>query len=141
MMALLVAAPSLPGMGEVEQGGAQRGPRCQARLGLALRGSGQLGPNGLPQCGAGHKRRRQGANDIGKATNGSSGEAGKAKMVELETTSAGDTTARRAEVKEDNSSENGGTGGSSDDSSNNGDASSAGRDKEIREGGKEGVLT
>jgi hypothetical protein len=33
-----------------------------------------------------------------------------------------------------------GTGGSSDDSSN-GDASSAGRDKEIGGGGKEGVLT
>jgi hypothetical protein len=31
---------------------------------------------------------RHGTNDIGKATNGSSGEAGKTKMVKLETTSA-----------------------------------------------------
>jgi hypothetical protein len=71
--------------------------------------------------------------------NGSSGEAGKTKMAKLETTSADDTTARR-KVKEGNSSENGGTGGSSDFSSN-GDASRAGRDKEIGGGGKEGALT
>jgi hypothetical protein len=64
---------------------------------------------------------RHETNDIGKATNGSSGEAGKTKKAKLETTSAGDTTARR-KVKEDNSSGNGGTGGSSGDSSN-GDAS------------------
>jgi hypothetical protein len=104
---------------------------------LALRGSGQLGPNGL--SGAGHKRRRHGTNDIGKATNGSSGEAEKTKLAKLETTSAGDTTVQR-KVKEDSSSENGGTGGSCDDSSN-GNASSAGRDKGIGGGGKEGVLT
>jgi hypothetical protein len=60
-------------------------------------------------------------------------------MAKLEMTSAGDMTAQR-EVKEDNISGNGGTGGSSDDSSNV-DASSAGRDKEIGGGGKEGVLT
>jgi hypothetical protein len=60
-------------------------------------------------------------------------------MAKLETTSAGDTTARR-KVKEDSSSENCGTGGSCDDSSNV-NASSAGRDKEIGGGGKEGVLT
>jgi hypothetical protein len=35
-------------------------------LNLVLRGSGQLGPNGL--SGAGHKRRRHGTNAIGKAT-------------------------------------------------------------------------
>jgi hypothetical protein len=64
-----------------------------------LRGSGQLGPNGL--SGAGYKRRRHGTDDIGKATNGSSGEAGKMKMAKLETTSAGNTAAQR-KVKEDN---------------------------------------
>jgi hypothetical protein len=57
-------------------------------------------------------------------------------VAKLETTSAGNTTAQR-EVKEDNSSGNDGTGGSSDGSSN-GDASSAGRDKGIGGGGKEG---
>jgi hypothetical protein len=88
--------------GDASSAGGQRGPRGQARLGLVLRGSGQLGPNGL--SGAGHKRRRQGANDIGKATSGSSGEAEKTKMAKLEATSAGDTTARR-EVKDDSSSE------------------------------------
>jgi hypothetical protein len=136
-MALVVAAPSPEGGGGGEQGGGQRGPRGQARSSLVLRGSGQLGPNGL--SGAGHKRRRQGTNDIGKATNGSSGEAGKKTMAKLETTSTGNTTAQRKDT-EDNSSENSGTGGSSDGSSNGG-ACSAGRDKEIGGGGKEGVLT
>jgi hypothetical protein len=75
-----------------------------------------------------------------KSTNGTSGEAGKTKMAKLETTSAGKTTAQR-KVKEDNSSGNVGTGGSSSDDSSNGDASSAGRDKGIGGGGKEGVLT
>jgi hypothetical protein len=63
-------------------------------------------------------------------------------MAKLEATSADDTTTRR-KLKEGNSSENGGTGGSSDVSSN-GDASRAGRDKEIGGGRwcrKEGVLT
>jgi hypothetical protein len=60
-------------------------------------------------------------------------------MAKLETTSAGDATARR-KGKEDNSSENGGKGGSSDVSSN-GDASRVGRDKGIGGGGKEGFLT
>ena len=100
-----------------------------------LRGSEQLGPNGL--SGAGHKRRRHGTNDIGKATNGSSGEAGKTKMAKLETTSAGNTIAQR---KEGNGSGNGGACGSSDGSSNSG-ASSAGRGKGIGGGGEEGVLT
>jgi hypothetical protein len=63
-----------------------------------LRGSGQLGPNGL--SGAGHKRRRHGTNDIGKATNGSSGEAGKTKMAKLETASAGNATAQRTTAVE-----------------------------------------
>jgi hypothetical protein len=67
-----------------------------------LRGSGQLGPNGI--SGAGHKRRRHGTNGIGKATNGSSGEAGKTKLAKLETTSAGNTTAQKKE-KEGNGSE------------------------------------
>jgi hypothetical protein len=69
----------------------------------------------------------------------SSGEAENTKMAKLETTRADDTNARR-EVKEGNSSENGGTCGSSDVSSN-GDASRAGRDKEIGGSGKEGFLT
>jgi hypothetical protein len=61
-------------------------------------------------------------------------------MAKLETASTGKTTAQR-KVKEDNSSGNSGTGGScSSDDSRNGDASSAGRDKEIGGGGKEGVL-
>jgi hypothetical protein len=97
-----------------------------------LRGSEQL--NGL--SGAGHKRRRHGTNDIGKATNGSRGEAGKTN-TKLETTSAGNTIAQR---KEGNGSGIGGAGGSRDGSSNGG-ASSARRDKEIGGGGKEGVLT
>jgi hypothetical protein len=97
-------------MRAVQEGNGDRRARLD-RVALALRGSGQLGPNGL--SGAGHKRRRHGTNDIGKATNGSSGEAGKTKMAKLDTTCAGDTTARR-KVKEDNSSENGGTGSSSD---------------------------
>jgi hypothetical protein len=93
-----------------------------------LRGSGQLGPNGI--SGAGHKRRRHGTNNIRKATNGSSGEAQEDKNGETgDDKSAGNTTAQR-KVKEDNSSGNGGTSGSSDDISNVG-ASSAGRDKEI----------
>jgi hypothetical protein len=74
--------------------------------------------------------------------NGSSGEAGKTKMAKLDTTSAGETTARR-KVKEDNISKNGGTGDSSDDSSN-GDASSTQYRTEQgdwRWCGKEGVLT
>ena len=106
---------------------------------MVLRDSEQLGPNGL--SGAGHKRRRQGTSDIGKATNGNNEEAGKKKMAKLETTRTGATrgTAQRKE-KEDNSRGNGGTGGSSDVSSN-GDASRAGRDKEIGGSGKEGVLT
>jgi hypothetical protein len=62
-----------------------------------LRGSGELGPNGL--SGAGHKRRRHGTDDIGKATNGSSGEAGKAKMAKMETTSTGNTTVHRGKKK------------------------------------------
>jgi hypothetical protein len=68
-----------------------------------LRGPEQLGPNGL--SGAGHKRRRHGTNDIGKATNGSSGEAENAhtKKTKLETTSADNTIAQR---KEGNSSGN-----------------------------------
>ena len=61
---------------------------------MVLRGSEQLGPNGL--SGAGHKRRRHGTNDIGKATNGRrSGEAEKTKKAKLETTSADNTTAQR----------------------------------------------
>jgi hypothetical protein len=72
---LLVAAPSPEGggveQGLREQGGGQRGPRGYARTSLVLRGSEQLGPNGL--SGAGHTRGRHGTNDIGKATNGSSG--------------------------------------------------------------------
>jgi hypothetical protein len=60
-------------------------------------------------------------------------------MAKLEMTSAGNAIAQRKE-KEDNSSGNSGTGGSSDDSSNGG-ASSAGRDKGIGGGRKEGVLT
>jgi hypothetical protein len=65
-----------------------------------LRGSEQLGPNGL--SGAGHKRRRHRTNDIGKATNGNSGEAEKAKKAKLETTRADNTVVQR---KEDNGSE------------------------------------
>jgi hypothetical protein len=60
-----------------------------------LHGSEHLEPNGL--IGAGHKRRRHGANDIGKATNGSSGEAEKTKIAKLETTSADNTTTQRKE--------------------------------------------
>jgi hypothetical protein len=101
---------------------------------LVLRGSEQLGPNGL--SGAGHKRRRHETNDIGNATNGSSGEAEKTKKAKLETTRADNTVVQR---KEGNGSEKGGAGDSSDDSSNGG-ASSAGRDKEIGGDGKEGGL-
>jgi hypothetical protein len=83
MTALLVAAPFPEGVSEQGGGRARnRGPRGQARTrtSLVLRGSEQLGPNGL--SGAGHKRRRHGTNDIGKATNGSSGEAEKTKKGE-----------------------------------------------------------
>jgi hypothetical protein len=62
-----------------------------------LRSSGQLDPNGL--SGAGHKRRQHGTNDIGKATNGSSGEAGKTKKAKLETTCAQATQLRRGKRK------------------------------------------
>jgi hypothetical protein len=86
-------------------GGAETARR--ARSGLALRGSGQLGPDGPSR--AGHKRRRQGANDIGNATSGSSGEAVEKEMAKLETTSTG------------------GTGGSSDGSSNGGAGSAGGQ--------------
>jgi hypothetical protein len=58
-----------------------------------LCGSEQLGPNGL--SGAGHKRRQHGTNDIGKATNGSSGEAEKTKKAKLETTRADNTVVQR----------------------------------------------
>jgi hypothetical protein len=58
-------------------------------------------------------------------------------MTKLETTSAGNTIEQR---KEGNGSGNSGAGGSSDGNSNGG-VSSAGRDKEIGGGGKEGVLT
>jgi hypothetical protein len=100
-----------------------------------LRGSEQLGPNGL--SGAGHNRKRHETNDIGNATNGSSRDAEKTKKAKLETTWADNTVVQR---KEGNGSGNISAGDSSDDSSN-GDASSAGRDKEIGGGGKEGVLT
>jgi hypothetical protein len=56
MAALLVAAPSPEG-----GGGGQRGPRGQAPTSLVMRGSEQLGPNGL--SGAGHKRRRHETNE------------------------------------------------------------------------------
>jgi hypothetical protein len=79
-------------------------------LSLALRGLGQLGPNGL--SGAGHKRRRHGTNDIGKATN--------------EDGETGDDKCRRHDCAEDIVKE---------------DSSSAGRGKGIVGGGKEGVLT
>jgi hypothetical protein len=101
----------------------------------------QLGPNGLR--GAGHKRRRHGTNDIGKATNGSSGEAEKAKRAKLETTSADKHAV--VQRKENNGSGNGGAAvqaaavircGSS-----NGGASSAGWDKGICGGGEGGDLT
>jgi hypothetical protein len=103
----LASISSLSGKGEVEQGGGQRGPRGQARLSLVLRGSGQLGPNGL--SGAGHKRRRHGINDIGKATNGSSGETGKTKMAKLEMTRAGNNTTAQRKGKEATGSGNSGT--------------------------------
>jgi hypothetical protein len=69
-----------------------------------LRGSEQLGPNGLR--GAGHKRRQHGANAIGKATkNGSSGGAEKAEKAKLETTCAcADNNNKIVQRKEDNSS-------------------------------------
>jgi hypothetical protein len=51
---------------------------------------------------------RHGTNDIGKATNGSNGEAKQTKKAKLETTSADNTTAQR---KENNSSGNGNAGG------------------------------
>jgi hypothetical protein len=132
----LASGSSLPGRGGGEQGGGQREPRGQARTSLVLHGSEQLGPNGL--SGAGHKRRRHETNDIGNATNGSSGEAEKTKKAKLETTRAADNTA--VQRKEGNGSGNGGTCDSSDDSSNGG-TSSAGRDKGIGGGGKEGILT
>jgi hypothetical protein len=69
-------------------------------------------------------RRRHETNDIGNATNGSSGQAEKTKKAKLETTRADDTAVQR---KEGNGSGNGGAGGSTNDSSNGGD-SSAGRD-------------
>jgi hypothetical protein len=76
-----------------------------------LRGSEQLGQNGI--SGAGHKRRRHETNDIGNATNGSSGEAEKTKKkAKLETTRADNTAVQR---KEGNGSGNGGAGDSSDD--------------------------
>jgi hypothetical protein len=81
---------------------------------------------------------RHETNNIGKATNGSSGEAEKTKKAKLETTISADNTV--VQRKESNGSGIGGAGGSSDDSSNGG-ASSAGRDKEIGGGGKEAVLT
>jgi hypothetical protein len=105
-----------------------------ARLGAA-------GPERAQLSGAGHTRRRHGTNDIGKATNARQQRRGrKDKKAKLETTRADNTVVQR---KEDNISGNSGTGGSSDDSSNAMaiDASSAGRDKEIGGGGKEGVLT
>jgi hypothetical protein len=126
MTALLASSSSLPGRGEVEQGGEQR-------TGLVLRGSEQLGPNG-PTCraGAGHKRRRahaHGANDIGKGADGSSGEAQKREKRRNWRHVLQTTRSRRGKWKEDNSNGNGGAGGS---------ASRAGRDKEIGGGGKEG---
>jgi hypothetical protein len=101
---------------------------------LVLRGWEQLDPNGL--SGAGHKRRRHGTNDIGKATNGSSGEAEKIskKEAQLETASADNAIAQR---KEDNGSGNSGAGGSSDDSSNGG-ASSEGGTRRLAEAGRRG---
>jgi hypothetical protein len=59
----LASGSSLPGRGRLSGGeGGQRGPRGQTRTILVLRGSEQLGPNGL--SGAGHKRRQHETNDI-----------------------------------------------------------------------------
>jgi hypothetical protein len=98
-----------------------------------LRGSEQLGSNGL--SGAGHTRRRHVTNDIGKATNGSSGEAEKTKKAKLETTSADNTIAQR---KEDNGSGNSGSGGSSDDSSNMAVLAVQGGTRGLAEAGRRG---
>ena len=105
---------------------------------MVLRGSEQLGPNGLSGAEDTSEATRNvhGTNDIGKATNGSSGEAEKTKKAKLETTRADNTVVQRKEGNGSGSGANGGAGDSSDDSSNGG-ASSAGRDKEIGGGGKE----
>jgi hypothetical protein len=55
-----------------------------------LRGSEQLGPNGLSGAGHTHKRRRHGTND-------NSGEAEKTKKAKVETTSADNTITQRKE--------------------------------------------
>jgi hypothetical protein len=118
------------GGGLINEGNRCRGARLERVWSCAARSSWARTP-GL--SGAGHKWRRHGANDIGKATNGSSGEAEKTKKAKLETTSADNTIAQR---KEGNGSGNIGVCGSSGDSSNGG-ASSTGRDKDWRrrEGG------
>jgi hypothetical protein len=111
-------------------------------MSLVLRGSEQLGPNGLSgewsrtQAEATRNERHGKSNPL---SNGSSAEAGKTKMAKLETTSADNTTAQR---KEGNGSGNSSAAGGSSDNSSNGGASSAGREKEIGGGGKgQGVLT
>jgi hypothetical protein len=102
---------------------------------LVLRGSERLGPNGL--SGAGHTRRRHGTNDIGNATNGSSGEAEKT-HTKSETGDGRGQTTRSCRGKRVTAVEMAvqATAVMSDDSSNGG-ASSAGRDKEIGGGGNE----
>jgi hypothetical protein len=138
--ALLVAAPS-PEAGRGGGGGHARAPRGQPRVGLVLAARlGAAGPERAPwsrtqaEATRNERHRESDERQQRRGRKDENGETGDDKCVQA-------TRLRRArKVKEDNTSGNGGTGGSSDDSSN-GDASSAGRDKEIVGGGKEGVLT